>query len=238
MLPNHAPLVVAEQFALLEAAHPGRIDLGIGRAPGSDPVTSWALRHGAGGARPTRSTRFPEHVEQRDRDDRSRPASGSTSAAAPTSSAPPRGATSTPPVWLLGLLRLLRAAGGRAWACRTSSPTTSPAAARPRRWRSTATSSGRREGDRPRTFLTANAVVAETDEEAERLARPQLLAMVALRTGGELRPQLRSRRPRASAVPGSTRHLSTRCAAAGWSAPPSGRPRGRGAGRRATTSTR
>lgn len=40
MLPNHAPLVVAEQFALLEAAYPGRIDLGIGRAPGSDPVTS------------------------------------------------------------------------------------------------------------------------------------------------------------------------------------------------------
>ena len=49
MLPNHAPLVVAEQFALLEAAYPGRIDLGIGRAPGSDPVTSYALRHGAGG---------------------------------------------------------------------------------------------------------------------------------------------------------------------------------------------
>ena len=40
MLPNHAPLVVAEQFALLEAAYPGRIDLGIGRAPGTDPVTS------------------------------------------------------------------------------------------------------------------------------------------------------------------------------------------------------
>ena len=37
MLPNHAPLAVAEQFALLEAAHPGRIDLGIGRAPGSRP---------------------------------------------------------------------------------------------------------------------------------------------------------------------------------------------------------
>ena len=41
MLPNHAPLAVAEQFALLEAAAPGRIDLGIGRAPGSDPVTSY-----------------------------------------------------------------------------------------------------------------------------------------------------------------------------------------------------
>ena len=56
MLPNHAPLVVAEQFALLEAAHPGRIDLGIGRAPGTDPVTSYALRHGAGGVTTTRSS--------------------------------------------------------------------------------------------------------------------------------------------------------------------------------------
>src|SRR5690606_41929577 len=45
--PNHALLAVAEQFALLEAAHPGRIDLGIGRAPGSDPVTSLALRGAA-----------------------------------------------------------------------------------------------------------------------------------------------------------------------------------------------
>ena len=44
MLPNHAPLVVAEQFALLEALHPGRIDLGIGRAPGTDPATAAALR--------------------------------------------------------------------------------------------------------------------------------------------------------------------------------------------------
>ena len=59
MLPNHAPLVVAEQFALLEAAHPGRIDLGIGRAPGTDPVTSWALRHGAGGVTDEAVNRFP-----------------------------------------------------------------------------------------------------------------------------------------------------------------------------------
>jgi luciferase family oxidoreductase group 1 len=44
MLPNHAPLVVAEQFGTLEALHPGRIDLGIGRAPGTDPVTAAALR--------------------------------------------------------------------------------------------------------------------------------------------------------------------------------------------------
>jgi luciferase family oxidoreductase group 1 len=44
MLPNHAPLVVAEQFGMLEALHPGRIDLGIGRAPGTDPATASALR--------------------------------------------------------------------------------------------------------------------------------------------------------------------------------------------------
>ena len=63
MLPNHAPLVVAEQFALLEAAHPGRIDLGIGRAPGTDPVTSWALRHGAGGVTDEAVSHFPEYVD-------------------------------------------------------------------------------------------------------------------------------------------------------------------------------
>ena len=44
MLPNHAPLVVAEQFGMLEAFHPGRIDLGIGRAPGTDQGTAAALR--------------------------------------------------------------------------------------------------------------------------------------------------------------------------------------------------
>ena len=49
MLPNHAPLVVAEQFGMLEALHPGRIDLGIGRAPGTDPRTAAALRRSLGG---------------------------------------------------------------------------------------------------------------------------------------------------------------------------------------------
>jgi luciferase family oxidoreductase group 1 len=44
MLPNHAPLMVAERFKVLEALFPGRIDLGLGRAPGTDPITSYALR--------------------------------------------------------------------------------------------------------------------------------------------------------------------------------------------------
>ncbi|TVR21050.1 MAG: LLM class flavin-dependent oxidoreductase [Ilumatobacter sp.] len=50
MLPNHSSLVVAEQFGMLEALHPGRIDLGLGRAPGTDPVTAAALRRAPGAA--------------------------------------------------------------------------------------------------------------------------------------------------------------------------------------------
>jgi luciferase family oxidoreductase group 1 len=57
MLPNHAPLRVAEEFHTLEALHPGRIDLGIGRAPGTDPATSRALR-------PFDAEQFPEQVNE------------------------------------------------------------------------------------------------------------------------------------------------------------------------------
>ena len=59
MLPNHAPLTVAEQFAALEAIAPGRIDLGIGRAPGSDPVITALLRSSG----PTSDVdRFEQHL--------------------------------------------------------------------------------------------------------------------------------------------------------------------------------
>ncbi|MFL0277250.1 LLM class flavin-dependent oxidoreductase [Mycobacterium sp. SMC-19] len=61
MLPNHAPLAVAEQFALLEAAHPGRIDLGIGRAAGADPVASAVLR-GATGRGDRDIDEFPDNL--------------------------------------------------------------------------------------------------------------------------------------------------------------------------------
>ncbi|HVO54154.1 MAG TPA: LLM class flavin-dependent oxidoreductase [Solirubrobacterales bacterium] len=57
MLPNHSPLVIAEQFGTLATLHPGRIDLGLGRAPGSDEATFRALRRD-----PTASERFPEDV--------------------------------------------------------------------------------------------------------------------------------------------------------------------------------
>lgn len=63
MLPNHAPLAVAEQFALLEAAYPGRIDLGIGRAPGADPVASMVLRGGRGDRDDRAVDYFPDHLD-------------------------------------------------------------------------------------------------------------------------------------------------------------------------------
>ncbi len=50
MLPNHAPLIVAEQFGTLESLYPGRIDLGLGRAPGTDAITAMALRRNLDGS--------------------------------------------------------------------------------------------------------------------------------------------------------------------------------------------
>src|SRR6202167_4065741 len=60
MLPNHAPLIIAEQFGTLASLYPDRIDLGLGRAPGTDPVTAQALRRD-----PVASAdRFPEDVQE------------------------------------------------------------------------------------------------------------------------------------------------------------------------------
>ncbi|MDZ5603207.1 LLM class flavin-dependent oxidoreductase [Pseudomonas sp. RP23018S] len=60
MLPNHAPLVIAEQFGTLASLYPGRIDLGLGRAPGSDQMTARALRRERSGS----ADDFPEDVEE------------------------------------------------------------------------------------------------------------------------------------------------------------------------------
>jgi luciferase family oxidoreductase group 1 len=59
MLPNHAPLVIAEQFGTLESLYPGRIDLGLGRAPGTDPQGLRALRR-----EPGRADEFPQDVQE------------------------------------------------------------------------------------------------------------------------------------------------------------------------------
>jgi luciferase family oxidoreductase group 1 len=187
MLPNHAPLVVAEQFALLEAAYPGRIDLGIGRAPGSDPVTNFALRHN--GPETADANRFDEVVDNV----LAMLEPGGVGLQLQGRSYPLRAtpqAVGTPEVWLLGSsdysARLAAAKGlPYVFAHHFSGEGTAQILDLYR--------SSFRPSDfltEPKTFLTVNVVVAETQQEAERLARPQLLAMVALRTGGELRAQL------------------------------------------------
>lgn len=90
MLPNHAPLVIAEQFGTLEALFPGRIDLGLGRAPGTDQMTSRALRRGSD----TSVDTFPQDVvELQEYFEPARP--GQAVQAVP-------GAGLAVPIWLLG----------------------------------------------------------------------------------------------------------------------------------------
>ncbi|MBM3715042.1 MAG: LLM class flavin-dependent oxidoreductase [Actinobacteria bacterium] len=185
MLPNHSPLIVAEQFAALEAIAPGRIDLGIGRAPGSDPVITQLLNRSG-----TTSdvSRFPDHV---------------TDIMALTS---PDGATvrftsgteyqvkatpvasGVPQVWLLGSsdysAQLAASFGlpyvfanhfageGLEHALRLYRDQFRP----------------NESGDGPRTFVTANVVAAPTAEEAEERALPQLRMMARLRTNRPLVP--------------------------------------------------
>src|SRR6266853_1187584 len=88
MLPKHSPLVIAEQFGTLDALYPGRIDLGVGRAPGSDTLTSQALRSGATeGAFPQQVNELLAYLGPQ--------TSGSNITAYP-------GVESNVPVWLLG----------------------------------------------------------------------------------------------------------------------------------------
>ncbi|MFB9134584.1 LLM class flavin-dependent oxidoreductase [Vibrio olivae] len=89
MLPNHPPLVVAEQFGTLESLYPGRIDLGLGRAPGSDQITSRALNRDE-----RRADKFPEEVSELQR------LLGPYQGKQPVRAFPGEG--SNVPIWLLG----------------------------------------------------------------------------------------------------------------------------------------
>ena len=189
MLPNHEPLVVAEQFALLEAAFPGRIDLGIGRAPGTDMLTRYVLRGGATGAAEDAVAKFPQYVE--DVATLMHPDGVEMTVAGRREPlrATPR-AASVPTIWLLGSsdysARLAAARGlPYVFAHHFAGQGTAEALDL---YRSTYRPSP--ENPEPRTFLTVNAAVAETAGEARRLALPQAQAMVALRTGVRLAAQL------------------------------------------------
>ena len=186
MLPNHAPLAVAEQFALLEAAAPGRIDLGIGRAPGSDPVTSWALR-GAAGRDDRDLENFPDYLDDvaalMSRDGARIPLRSGDYRLRATPAA-----VGEPRLWLLGSSMYsaqLAAAKGLPYvfAHHFSGKGTEEALAYYREH----FTPGRFCAE-PTTLLTVNAVVAETRDEATALVLPNLQMMARLRTGEPLGP--------------------------------------------------
>ena len=185
MLPNHSPLVVAEQFAALEALAPGRIDLGIGRAPGSDPVITQLL-HRSGTTSDVE--RFPDHIT--DILALTSPDGATvrfTSGGEYTVHATPVPAQS-PEVWLLGssdYSAQLAASFGLPYvfANHFSGEGLERALGLYRQqFRAS------EEHPAPRTFLTVNVVAAPTREEAEERALPQLRMMARLRTNRPLVP--------------------------------------------------
>lgn len=171
MLPNHSPLVIAEQFGTLATLHPGRIDLGIGRAPGTDQTTARAMRRDLAAA----AERFPEDVlelmaylEPAEPDQAIR--------AVP-------GAGTRVPVWILGSSLFgaqLAAAYGLPFAFASHfAPAhllTALAIYRSRfqpseRW------------PRPHAMVAVSAIAAESDEEARLLFTSQQQAFLNLRRG-------------------------------------------------------
>ncbi|HET9076952.1 MAG TPA: LLM class flavin-dependent oxidoreductase [Acidimicrobiales bacterium] len=171
MLPNHSPLVVAEQFGTLEALHPGRIDLGLGRAPGTDQATARALRrHGGAGA-----DTFPDDVVELI----------NYMAAADDSPDHPMampGRGYLPQVWLLGSSLFSAQLAGLlglpfAFAYHFSPGPLDAALAAYR-------SSFRPTGllDSPRVMVAVSVICAPTDEEARWLSGSSALGTVQLRT--------------------------------------------------------
>lgn len=174
MLPNHNPLRVAESFRLLEALHPGRIDLGIGRAPGTDGVTAYALRGSAatGEEFPSQLAELLAFASEGFPDDhpfrtvRAEPAD-----------------VDLPPIWILGSsdfgARVAAAMGvGFAFARHLNPRGAAPAVATYRdHFRPGPDGAG------PRVILATSAICADTAEEAERLASSMGLGVIRMRQG-------------------------------------------------------
>ncbi|SFO80956.1 luciferase family oxidoreductase, group 1 [Amycolatopsis arida] len=171
MLPNHAPLVVAEQFGTLEALYPGRIDLGIGRAPGTDQRTALALR---GSAAALAAREFPQQltelIDYFEPDE-------TRAVRAPVAEG------RRPPVWLLGSSGFSAQLAGMlglpfSFAHHFSARSTESALRTYRQaFRPSATLA------EPRVLLGVAVICAETDERARWLAGPSELAFLSLRHG-------------------------------------------------------
>ncbi|WP_438487832.1 LLM class flavin-dependent oxidoreductase [Streptomyces sp. S186] len=188
MLPNHAPLVIAEQFGTLEAMAPGRVDLGLGRAPGTDGATAAALRrteHLHEGA-----DEFPQQLAELTRflDDDfpdGHPYARIHAVPGPIQSTSPGGVQSPhrPPLWLLGSSGFSARLAGTlglpfAFAHHFSAANTVPALDLYRS--SFRPSEGLAE---PYALIGVSALATEDEQEALRQVRTGALAMIRLRTG-------------------------------------------------------
>ncbi|XVU26204.1 LLM class flavin-dependent oxidoreductase [Actinoplanes sp. CA-054009] len=174
MLPNHMPFVVAEQFAILEALYPGRVDLGIGRAPGTDQATAAALR----GVSPHLTVeQFPEHLQtvlSLLGDDR---IEASSLRATPV-------AESYPEVWMLGSSTYgaqVAAALGLPFCYAYHFAMSSDVDQALRLYRDGFKPSPRH--PEPWAMVSASVIAAETTEEAHYLAGPSRIMALSLRTG-------------------------------------------------------
>jgi luciferase family oxidoreductase group 1 len=177
MLPNHSPLVIAEQFGTLEALFPGRIDLGLGRAPGTDGLTWRALRR-----EPGASERFPSDVQEL------QALLGPVQPGQRIRAVP--GADSNVPLWILGSSLFgaqLAAQLGLPYAFASHF---APAALRDalplyrERFQPSA------QLQRPYAMAGVNVIVADSDEEARRLFTSLQQVVIGLVTGspGRLAP--------------------------------------------------
>ena len=179
MLPNHPPLVIAEQFGTLESLYPGRIDLGLGRAPGTDSRTLRALRRD-----PTREHSFPQDIAELQRF--LGPAeSGQAVRAVP-------GAGTEVPIWILGSSTFgaeLAAQLGLPYAFASHFAPDALLAALDV-YRKTFKPS--KQLDHPYAMVGVNVVAANTDEEARRLFTTiqQSFTNLVRGAGGKLQPPI------------------------------------------------
>jgi len=184
MLPNHAPLIVAEQFSALESMAPGRIDLGLGRAPGSDQVITQLLRQSGA---TSDVDRFPDHVADimalSSREGANvRFVNGGDYQVRATPAA-----DGTPDVWLLGSSDYSAQLAARlglpyVFANHFAGDGLDRAMAL---YRTNFVASDER--PEPRSFVTANVVVAPTEAEADERALPQLRQFARLRSNKPMR---------------------------------------------------
>ena len=196
MLPNHSPLAVAEQFALLANVYGDRIDLGLGRAPGTDPVTSAAIRGQLTGShyvgpdgRPVDPVEeFPRHVREIQALLSAEGAAVRLPRGQVRELRPAPDLPHPPQIWLLGssdYSAQLAASLGMPYvfAHHFSGQGTRRALDLYRGEFQAATPA-----QTPTTFLSVNVSVAEDEQEAWELAEPHMVSMARLRTGAGLDP--------------------------------------------------